>query len=143
LYKWIWWLIIYINCVVCSFVYRGLETQIPSVRLLRSWNPDPNYCPSVEVLKPRSRLSVYRGLLQQKFDRAWEGLYICRGGVGCGSSQVSRLIFMVIKIIKYLVISVVLKRVLKKTNIHLELSGTWRFFEVFSPTQIGGSLWFS
>jgi hypothetical protein len=38
-------------------------------------------------------------------------------------------------------IYVVLKHVLKKKpNIHLELSGTWRFFEVFSPTQTGGSL---
>jgi hypothetical protein len=27
-------------------------------------------------------------------------------------------------------------------NIHLELSGTRRFFEVFSPTQTGGSFWF-
>jgi hypothetical protein len=27
----------------------------------------------------------------------------------------------------------------KKPNIHLELSGTRRFFEVFSPTQTGGS----
>ncbi len=30
----------------------------------------------------------------------------------------------------------------KKPNIHLELSGTRRFFEVFSPTQTGGSFWF-
>jgi hypothetical protein len=42
-------------------VCRGLETQIPSVRLSRSWNSDP-VCPSVEVLKLRSRLSVCRGL---------------------------------------------------------------------------------
>jgi hypothetical protein len=27
----------------------------------------------------------------------------------------------------------------KKPNIHLELSGTRRFFEVFPPTQTGGS----
>jgi hypothetical protein len=33
---------------------------------------------------------------------------------GCGSIRVSRLIFMVIKIIKYLVISVIFKCVLKK-----------------------------
>jgi hypothetical protein len=29
-----------------------LETQIPSVGMSRSWNPDPD-CSSVEVLKPR------------------------------------------------------------------------------------------
>jgi hypothetical protein len=27
----------------------------------------------------------------------------------------------------------------KKSNVHLELSGTQWFFEVFSPSQIGGS----
>ncbi len=64
--------IIYINWVVYLSVEvlkprsrlsvcRGPETQIcASVRLSRSWNPDP-VCPSVEVLKPRSRLSVCRG----------------------------------------------------------------------------------
>jgi hypothetical protein len=36
------------------------ETQIPSIRLSRSWNPDLD-CSSVEVLKPKSRLSVCRG----------------------------------------------------------------------------------
>jgi len=45
-------------------VCQGLETQIPSVRLSRSWNPDP-VCSSVEVLKPRSRLSVCWGLETQ------------------------------------------------------------------------------
>jgi hypothetical protein len=37
-----------------------LKLQCLSVCLSRSWNPDL-VCPSVEVLKPRSRLSVCRG----------------------------------------------------------------------------------
>jgi hypothetical protein len=50
---------------------------------------------------------------------------------------------MVIKIIIYLVIIYLCGSQTcfkKKPNIHLELSETWRFFEVFSPTQTGGSL---
>jgi hypothetical protein len=52
--------------------------------------------------------------------------------VGCGSRRVSR-IFMVIKIIKYLVIYVVLKRVLKKKT-NLEPDGSLKFFH---PPKLG------
>ncbi len=49
---------------------------------------------------------------------------------------------MVIKIIIYLVIIYLCDSQMcfkKKSNVHLELSGTQWFFEVFSPSQIGGS----
>jgi hypothetical protein len=68
--------IIYINCVVCSSVCRGPETQIPSVRLRNPETQFPSVCLSsflkprfvrlsVEVLKSRSHLSVCRGLEMQ------------------------------------------------------------------------------
>jgi hypothetical protein len=41
--------------VVVAQVSEGLGYQVPSVRLLRSWNPDL-VCPSVEVLKLRSQI---------------------------------------------------------------------------------------
>jgi hypothetical protein len=51
-----------------------------SVCLSRSWNPYP-VCPSVEVLKPRSRLSVYRGLETQissiHLSRSWNPNLVC------------------------------------------------------------------
>jgi hypothetical protein len=135
---------ILIALFVCLSICQGPETQILSVRLSRSWNPDPNYCLYVEVLKPRSRLSICRGHLQQKFDRAWEGLYICRGG---GRVWIKSGIKVDIRdyqnnqIPGYLCGSQTCFE--KKTNIHFELSRTRRFFEVFSPTQTRGSLWFS
>ncbi len=56
------------------FVCRGPKTQIPSVRLSRSWNP----CPSVEVLKPRSRLSVCWGLeTHVHLSRSWNPYPVC------------------------------------------------------------------
>jgi hypothetical protein len=75
--------IIYINLVSLAVevlksksrlsICRGVETQMSSVHLSRSWNPDSVcssvevlklksfVCPSIEVLKPRSRLSICRG----------------------------------------------------------------------------------
>jgi hypothetical protein len=72
-------------------VYRGPETQCPFLEVLklRSWEPDTgglcptvtgthyfygqiSVCPSVEVLKPRSQLSVYRGPETQcPLSRSW------------------------------------------------------------------------
>jgi hypothetical protein len=74
---------------------RGLETQILSVHLSRSWNPClvclsrswNSYssvrlfvCPSIEVLKPRSRLFIYWGLethIPNWVSRSWNPNFVC------------------------------------------------------------------
>jgi hypothetical protein len=57
---------------------QGLETQIPSICLSKSWNPDP-ICPSVEVLKPRSCMSVCRGPETQILTNSFIVEYFCFG----------------------------------------------------------------
>ncbi len=86
-------------------VCRGPETQIPSVRL------------SVEVLKPRSRLFVC-------LSRSWNP----------DRDPSVRLSVEVLKPRSQPVNSLYQLTVWVR-GIHLELSITRRFFEVFSPTQ--------